>query len=63
MEIRMTASGKKVRLILRYPPYHKYARQNGSKAPEYLNRTQIGTFGVINEAALRLCAPVVDLNS
>jgi hypothetical protein len=56
MEMPMMTSGKKVRLILRYPPYHKYARQNGSKAPEYLNRTEFGTFGVINEAAVRLCA-------
>ncbi len=63
MEIPMMMSGKNVRLILRYPPYHKYARQIGSKAPKYLNGTEIGTFGVVNEAALRLCAPVFDLNS
>jgi hypothetical protein len=56
MEIRMMTSGKKVRLILRYPPYHKHARQNGSKAPEYLNGTEFGIFGVINEAAARFCA-------
>jgi hypothetical protein len=56
MEIRMMTSVKKVRLILRYSPYHKYARQNGSEAPEYLNRTEFGTFGVINEAASGLCA-------